>query len=142
MKLILNLNEPNRLGDVSWVKPGKYIGIWWGMHYGLAGIAWGTTVPYVVASTVIAFYSLKVAGLAGAPYLHNAVLLPVLSGLAYLPSLWVIRQYFEIQSYAMLLLCLILCCVSYLILVIPLFMTAAEKNGILRAGTGLRRGRS
>ncbi|MDO8341874.1 MAG: glycoside hydrolase family 97 catalytic domain-containing protein [Cellvibrio sp.] len=30
--LILNLNEPNKLGDVSWVKPGKYIGIWWGMH--------------------------------------------------------------------------------------------------------------
>ncbi|RRS09688.1 glycoside hydrolase family 97 protein [Pseudoalteromonas sp. J010] len=30
--LILNLNEPNKLGDVSWVEPGKYIGIWWEMH--------------------------------------------------------------------------------------------------------------
>lgn len=30
--LILNLNEPNVLGDVSWVQPGKYVGIWWGMH--------------------------------------------------------------------------------------------------------------
>jgi alpha-glucosidase len=30
--LILNLNEPNRLGDVSWFKPAKYVGIWWGMH--------------------------------------------------------------------------------------------------------------
>lgn len=30
--IILNLNEPNRLGDVSWVKPHKYVGIWWGMH--------------------------------------------------------------------------------------------------------------
>ena len=30
--LILNLNEPNKLGDVTWVEPGKYIGIWWGMH--------------------------------------------------------------------------------------------------------------
>ena len=30
--LILNLNEPNKLGDVSWVKPFKYVGIWWGMH--------------------------------------------------------------------------------------------------------------
>ena len=30
--LILNLNEPNVLGDVSWVKPMKYVGIWWGMH--------------------------------------------------------------------------------------------------------------
>jgi alpha-glucosidase len=30
--LVLNLNEPNVLGDVSWVEPGKYIGIWWAMH--------------------------------------------------------------------------------------------------------------
>ncbi len=32
--LELNLNEPNKLGDVSWVKPFKYIGIWWEMHLG------------------------------------------------------------------------------------------------------------
>jgi alpha-glucosidase len=30
--LILNLNDPNVLGDVSWVEPGKYVGIWWAMH--------------------------------------------------------------------------------------------------------------
>lgn len=30
--LILNLNEPNRLEETDWVKPMKYIGIWWGMH--------------------------------------------------------------------------------------------------------------
>ena len=30
--VILNLNDPNRLGDVSWFKPHKYVGIWWGMH--------------------------------------------------------------------------------------------------------------
>lgn len=28
----LNLNEPNKLGDVSWFVPHKYIGIWWEMH--------------------------------------------------------------------------------------------------------------
>ena len=28
----LNLNEPNKLGDVSWFEPHKYIGIWWEMH--------------------------------------------------------------------------------------------------------------
>lgn len=32
--LELNLNEPNNLGDVSWFKPAKYIGIWWGMIRG------------------------------------------------------------------------------------------------------------
>jgi alpha-glucosidase len=38
--LILNLNEPNKLGDVSWVKPFKYVGIWWGMHLGTK--TWGS----------------------------------------------------------------------------------------------------
>jgi alpha-glucosidase len=32
--LILNLNEPNRLEDTSWIEPAKYIGIWWNMHLG------------------------------------------------------------------------------------------------------------
>ena len=46
--LILNLNEPNKLGDVSWVKPGKYIGIWWAMHinertWGRDGVHGATT---------------------------------------------------------------------------------------------------
>ena len=31
-RIELNLNEPNKLGDVSWFKPGKYVGIWWEMH--------------------------------------------------------------------------------------------------------------
>jgi alpha-glucosidase len=38
--LALNLNEPNALGDVSWVKPGKYIGIWWALHRGR--YTWGS----------------------------------------------------------------------------------------------------
>lgn len=33
-KLIVNLNEPNKLGDVPWVEPMKYVGIWWEMHLG------------------------------------------------------------------------------------------------------------
>ncbi|MBC6983417.1 glycoside hydrolase family 97 protein [Caulobacter sp. 17J80-11] len=38
-RLVLNLNEPNRLGDVSWVKPTKYVGVWWEMH--LNRSTWG-----------------------------------------------------------------------------------------------------
>ena len=38
--LILNLNEPNKLGDVSWFKPHKYVGVWWSLH--LDTQTWGT----------------------------------------------------------------------------------------------------
>lgn len=30
--LMLNLNEPCKIEDTSWCKPGKYIGIWWELH--------------------------------------------------------------------------------------------------------------
>jgi len=39
--LTLNLNEPNTLGDVSWVKPMKYVGVWWEMHLELKSWASG-----------------------------------------------------------------------------------------------------
>ena len=31
-KLMLNLNDPCKLTDTSWLDTGKYVGIWWGMH--------------------------------------------------------------------------------------------------------------
>ena len=30
--LMLNLNEPSRIKDTSWIEPGRYIGIWWSIH--------------------------------------------------------------------------------------------------------------
>ena len=33
-QLILNLNEPSKIEDTSWIKPMKYVGIWWDMHVG------------------------------------------------------------------------------------------------------------
>ena len=33
-KLVLNLNEPSKIEDTGWIKPTKYVGIWWEMHLG------------------------------------------------------------------------------------------------------------
>ncbi len=32
--IILNLNEPCKIEDTQWIKPQKYIGVWWEMHLG------------------------------------------------------------------------------------------------------------
>ncbi|REH00131.1 glycoside hydrolase family 97 protein [Flavobacterium aquicola] len=37
--LMLNLNEPSKITDESWIETSKYIGIWWGMH--LEKYTWG-----------------------------------------------------------------------------------------------------
>lgn len=33
-KMIFNLNEPCKIKDVSYIKPMKYVGVWWEMHVG------------------------------------------------------------------------------------------------------------
>ena len=33
-KTILNLNEPSVIEDPSWIKPQKFVGVWWEMHIG------------------------------------------------------------------------------------------------------------
>jgi hypothetical protein len=33
-KMTLNLNDPSKIDDTSWIKPMKYVGIWWEMHVG------------------------------------------------------------------------------------------------------------
>ena len=68
--LVLNLNEPNRLGDVSWVRPGKYIGIWWAMHInertwgqdGLHGATTGETMRYMDFAAENGFVGVLVEG--------------------------------------------------------------------------------
>lgn len=39
-KLVLNLNEPTKFEDTSWIKPIKYIGVWWEMITGKSSWAY------------------------------------------------------------------------------------------------------
>jgi len=41
--LIVNLNEPNKLGDIPWFEPMKYTGVWWEMHLGKSSWDYGMT---------------------------------------------------------------------------------------------------
>ena len=45
-KLILNLNEPTKYEDVSWIKPIKYVGVWWEMITGKSSWAY-TDLPSI-----------------------------------------------------------------------------------------------
>lgn len=45
--LILNLNEPCKLEDTSWIKPVKYIGVWWEMITGKGTWSYTNALPSV-----------------------------------------------------------------------------------------------
>lgn len=45
-RIILNLNEPSKIEDTSWIKPTKYIGVWWEMFVGRG--SWNYTNDYHV----------------------------------------------------------------------------------------------
>lgn len=46
-KLTLNLNEPCAYEDVSWIKPVKYVGVWWEMIAGKSTWAYTDDLPSV-----------------------------------------------------------------------------------------------
>lgn len=50
--LILNLNEPCKLDDTSWIKPVKYVGVWWGMITGAAQWSYTDDLPSVRLDSV------------------------------------------------------------------------------------------
>lgn len=46
-RLILNLNDPCALTDTSWIKPVKYIGVWWEMITGKSSWAYTNDLPTI-----------------------------------------------------------------------------------------------
>ena len=50
-KLILNLNEPSKIADTSWIKPQKFVGVWWEMHVNKATWNYADTSNIKLADT-------------------------------------------------------------------------------------------
>ena len=46
-RMTLNLNEPCAYDDVSWIKPVKYVGVWWEMITGKSSWAYTSSLPSV-----------------------------------------------------------------------------------------------
>ena len=51
-RLILNLNEPCAIDDTSWIKPVKYVGVWWEMITGKNSWSYTNDLPAVDLNTV------------------------------------------------------------------------------------------
>ncbi len=50
-KMILNLNEPSKIEDTSWIKPQKMIGVWWEMHVGTGSWNYADVNNIILADT-------------------------------------------------------------------------------------------
>ena len=51
-RLILNLNEPCAIADTSWIKPVKYVAVWWEMITGKSSWSYTNDLPAVDLNTV------------------------------------------------------------------------------------------
>ena len=51
-RLILNLNEPCAIADTSWIKPIKYVGVWWEMITGKSSWSYTNDLPTIDLNTV------------------------------------------------------------------------------------------
>ena len=68
-RMTLNLNEPCKIEDTSWIKPTKYIGVWWEMIQGASSWAYTDDV-YSVQLGVTDYSKLKPNGKHGANTKH------------------------------------------------------------------------
>ena len=68
-KMTYNLNEPCRIDDTSWIKPVKYVGVWWEMITGKSTWAYTDEVPAVQLG-VTDYTELKPNGKHGANTAH------------------------------------------------------------------------
>ncbi len=46
-KMTYNLNEPNKIEDTSWIKPTKYMGVWWEMITGKSSWSYTNELPSI-----------------------------------------------------------------------------------------------
>jgi len=46
-KMTYNLNEPNKIEDTSWIKPVKYMGVWWEMITGKSSWSYTNDLPSI-----------------------------------------------------------------------------------------------
>ena len=67
-KLVLNLNEPTKYKDVSWIKPIKYVGVWWEMITGKS--TWSYTNLENIQLGVTDYSKVKPNGTHGANTAH------------------------------------------------------------------------
>jgi hypothetical protein len=67
-KLVLNLNEPTKYKDVSWIKPTKYVGVWWEMITGKS--TWSYTNATNIKLDSTDYSKLKPNGTHGANTAH------------------------------------------------------------------------
>lgn len=67
--LILNLNEPCKLADTSWIKPIKYVGVWWEYFAG-GGSSWAYTDTHDIVIGETDYTRLKPNGHHGANTKH------------------------------------------------------------------------
>jgi glucan 1,4-alpha-glucosidase len=54
-KMTLNLNDPSKIDDTSWIKPVKYVGVWWEMITGKS--SWSYTNDFPTVQLGVSDYS-------------------------------------------------------------------------------------
>src|SRR5690606_25526062 len=54
-KMTYNLNEPSKIDDTSWIKPVKYVGVWWEMITGKSH--WAYTTDFSTVQLGVTDYS-------------------------------------------------------------------------------------
>ena len=81
------------------------LSIWWGTAYGVYGVAWGTTVPNLLNTMGIVWYTCITFKVPIYSYFYRAILLPMSAATFFIVPAVIFRRYIAINSYLDFFLC-------------------------------------
>lgn len=92
-----------------------FLSIWWGVSYGINGVAWGTTVPNLITVSGILWYMKKHFGINVLNFVNKTMLMPSLCATVFVVTNKAMRRWFLQDDYLILFITGIASTCAYLI---------------------------
>lgn len=103
-----------------------------GKQYGINGVAWGTTIPNLLNTIVMIYYTTRILDINPLKYFGQTILLPTLSGIFIVAPILLVKNYLVIDSYLKFFAVAALVAAIYFIAVYLFFIGKENQKLVLR----------
>ncbi|APG26442.1 hypothetical protein A7E78_00310 [Syntrophotalea acetylenivorans] len=108
------------------------LSIWWGKYYGLYGVAWGTTLPNLLNTAGIVWFTCRTFKLAIRTYLVSGLFIPLSAGVFFIIPAFVLHKYIILDTYLKFGFAIISSSLIYSFFVLPIYIDKKNRDFLLK----------
>jgi len=109
-----------------------FISIYLGEHYGIEGVAWGTTIPNLIYTVILIIYTTRFLEISVFKYFVQTIFVPSFSAFFIIAPIILIKQFLFIDSYVKFFIVAIIVSIIYSLSVFFIFIGRENKKVIMR----------